>query len=298
MNNIFDVFDEKIGVDGYYQIIRDKLFPKSTPDSIDAAAFPLQGQIFRKGSTFSRVRYISDEKIPEFLEGHVTRDEFYPPKSHKINIPQGRFNGASTRTLYLADHPFVAMKECDIKAGNYFLHSYIKLSTDMCFFAVEQGRDEFSDMIYKLLQSKDTKFYSVINRVNDDILKFEGFQGIAYGSVKVSEGHNDQTWGLINTTKNLAMSGEYIKDTELSVAWLSYCDEKGAIYQHALFKPLSNKKKNKLTRINFRDNKGLFVRESTKTMNDLNEGSRKTKLLLEKGYYSEFTQSPIKVLWK
>lgn len=298
MKNIFNVFDAQIGVDGYYQILRDKLFPNSKPDSIDIATFPLECQTFRKGSLFSRVRSINNKNIQEFFETNITKDDFYPPKNHKISIPQGRFNAPNTRTLYLADHPFVAMKECCIEANQYFLLSYIKLSVDMHLLYVEKDKNEISDMIYHLLHSQDSNFYPVINKINDDILKFKEFQGMVYDSVKIKAGYEDQVWGVIPTSKNLAISGECIKDTELSLAWLCSCDEKLSIYHHSLFKPLSNKKKNKLMRINYKDDKARFICEHTKAMKKLDDDSKKTKRLLEKGYYSDFKQPPFKVLWK
>jgi hypothetical protein len=298
MDKLFDVFDEGIGVDGYYQIIRNKLFPNSTPQSFDVGAFCLQERIFRKGSTFSRVRYLHDDRLRDFLQGHVTKDDFFPPKLHKVDIPQGRFNSARKRTCYLADHPFVAMMECDIKPGDYFLLSHIKFAIDMRFVFVEPGKDEFSSLLYQLLKAKDTRFYSVTNKVNDEILSFQGFQGIAYNSTKVDEGHLDRTWGAIHTTMNLAIAGANIKDSELAAGWLAYCDEDGRIFQHSLFKPLSKKKKHKLLRINFHNNKSAFILESQKTMRELNEESKKTARLLKERNYSDFNQSPIKILWK
>jgi len=298
MDNIFENFDESIGVDGYYQIIRNKLFPLSTKTSIDGTAFPLQGQTFRKGSVFSRVRPLSFEKVAEFREANVKLSEFYPPNPKAIQIPQGRFNGQNTRTLYLADHPFVAMKECAIEDGQYFFLSYIKLRTDMHFVSLEKSHGQVAVMLRQLLSSKDVKFYSLINKINDELLKFEGFQGISYNSVKVSEGHTDQTWGAITSTKNIAMSGEYIKNTELAVSWICYCDEDYKIYQHDLFRPLSNKKKGRLTRVSIGSNKSAFICASKKIMDELNEGSKRTRLLLDKGYFSELNQSPVKFIYK
>lgn len=298
MGGIFEVFDEKIGVDGYYRIIQNKLFPASTAKSIDVAAFHLQERIFRKGSIFSRVRYIHEEKVGEFIKGNVTRDDFFPPKPQKVDIPQGRFNRAGERTGYLADHPFVAMLECDIRTGDHFLLSTIKFSNNMRFVFVEPDKDEFSHLLHQLLNAKDERFYSVINKVNDDILSFQGFQGIAYNSTKVDEGHVDQTWGIVDTTMNLALSGENIKQTELAVGWLAYCDEGGRILQRALFKPLSKKKKSKISRVNFRDNRSAFILESQKVMRELKEGKQKTTRLLNEGDNLKFSHSPMKILWK
>lgn len=131
--SMFDVFDDEIGVDGYYEMFRAKLFPNSSPNSIDVAAFRLEGKIFRKGSSFSRVRRVSVEQAEKFVAGQITLDDFYPPKPHKMSIPQGRFNEGNRRVLYVAQHPLLAMKECELQTGEYFLLSYIELSIDMCF---------------------------------------------------------------------------------------------------------------------------------------------------------------------
>lgn len=298
MGGIFEIFDEKIGVDGYYQIIQRKLFPTSTETSIDVAAFHLQERIFRKGSIFSRVRYIHEEKAEEFIKGNVTRDDFFPPKPHKIDIPQGRFNRTGERTGYLADHPFVAMLECDISAGDNFLLSNIEFSKNMRFVFVEPDKDEFSHLLYQLLNAKDERFYSVINKVNNDILSFQGFQGIAYNSTKVPEGYVDQTWGTVDSTMNLALSGENIKQTELAAGWLAYCNESGRIFQRALFKPLSNKKKSKISRVNYQDNRSAYILESQKVMRELNEKKQKTAQLLNEGDNLKSSHSPMKILWK
>lgn len=298
MRNIFYEFDEAIGTEGYYQLFRDKLFPNSTPESLDVAAFPLEGQIFRKGSLFSRVRRLRSEKIADFIAGEITKSDFYPPKASKVLIPEGRFNSPNVRTLYLADHPYVALRECGVNPGDYFLFSYIKLSTDMCLLFVKKGENAFSNLVHDLLKAEDPRFYSVINRINDDMLKFRGFHGMAYDSVKVSEGYVDSAWGTIETTKNLAISEEYIADTELAVAWLCQCDERMTIYKQSLFQRISNKKKSKLRRLDCRDDMGLFIRESEKELKKLREGSRKTARLLGVGNFSKFNSIPVKVLQK
>lgn len=45
----FDNFDNSIGVDGYYKIIRSKFFPNESPDIFNIAGFHAEEQIFRKG---------------------------------------------------------------------------------------------------------------------------------------------------------------------------------------------------------------------------------------------------------
>lgn len=297
-NNIFEEFDDNIGNDGYYEIIRDQFFPGSTSESINIATLHLQQRVFRKGSSFSRVRWLSSEKVKDVLDGRVSKDDFYPPKPHLINIPEGRFNSAGQRVFYLADHPLIGLKECEIDSGDYFLLSFIKISIDMCFVFVEPGKDKLSNLLYQLTQSKDKKFYPVITRVCDEILSFSGYHGLAYNSTKVEEGHIDETWGTVGTTMNLAMAGNYIKNTELSAAWLAFCGEKNAISQHALFKPLSPKKKSKLTQINIRDGRMTFIQKSKNAMSELKECDKKARRLLGQGCHSEFNQFPIKFLWK
>ena len=298
VEGIFKKFDDDIGVDGYYRMFRSKLFPNSTPDSFDGAAYQLQSQIFRKGSSFSRVRRLSVDQASKFVSGEITIGDFYPPKPHKIEIPQGRFNEANRRVLYVAQHPFVAIAECDVEVGEYFLLGYLKLSVEMRFFRVVPGVNEFTDMVYELLMSPDKKFYPVINKVSNELLRFQGFHGVVYDSVKVSQGHEDPTWGAISSTENIAISGEYIKKTELDVAWLSYCGDGLVPYQHSMFRPLSNKKKSKISCLNFWSNKSLFIAESTREQKRQNLDFQRNKRLLDRGYYSDFNESPIKILIK
>ncbi|NNA85473.1 RES family NAD+ phosphorylase [Pseudomonas fragi] len=298
VQSMFEVFDDEVGASGYYQMFRSKLFPNSAPDSVDVAAFQLEGQIFRKGSSFSRVRRISIEQAGKFVNGDIIIDDFYPPKPHKVEIPQGRFNEGNRRVLYLAQHPFVAMKECEVELGEYFLLSYIKLSVDMCFFRVVPGLNEFTDMMHRLLTSTDKKFYPVINRISDEMLRFRGFHGIAYDSVKVPDGHSDQKWGPISSSINIAVSGEYIRKTEIDVAWLSYCGDEFVPYWQAMYRPLSNKKKNKITCLSYWSDKALFIEESSREQKRQNMNTEKIRRLLDRGYYADFSQPPVKVLVK
>lgn len=296
--SMFDVFDDEIGVDGYYEMFRAKLFPNSSPNSIDVAAFRLEGKIFRKGSSFSRVRRVSVEQAEKFVAGQITLDDFYPPKPHKMSIPQGRFNEGNRRVLYVAQHPLLAMKECELQTGEYFLLSYIELSIDMCFFYAVPGVDAFTDMVYQLLMSKDKKFYPVINRVSNEMLRFEGFHGIAYDSVKMPKGYIDEKWGAIAEPMNIAVSGEFIRKTKLDVAWLSYCGEGFVPFQHAMFKSLSNKKKNKITHISYWDDKARFIAEVTKEQRRQNLNIGKISRLLDRGSYQDFGHPPVKMLFK
>ena len=298
MTNIFKAFDERIGVDGYYEIIRNMLFPNSTPHSIDLAAFQLEERLYPKGSLFTRIRRLSNEDAENYLGQKVTKEDFYPPHPHRIVIPQGRFNGVGKRSLYLADHPFVAMAECSVRPGDHLLVAYIRLSTDMHFYYVKPGKDKFSQLISELVKAEDPRFYPVISRVNDDIFSFQGFQGIAYDSVKVMEGQVDNTWGTISTNTNLSISSKHIKDTDFVVGWLSYCNYEGGLEHVSMFKPLSTKKKNKLVRVDIRDSKSIFIRDCKKVMLELKDVEEKTKRLLAMGEHSEFSKSPVRILSK
>ncbi|MCV4342264.1 RES family NAD+ phosphorylase [Pseudomonas capsici] len=279
-------------------MFRSKLFPNSTLNSIDGAAYQLEGQIFRKGGGFSRVRRVSVEEANKFLAGQIAISDFYPPKAHKFEIRQGRFNEPNRRVLYVAQHPFVAMSECEVEVGDYFLLSYVKLSIDMCFLRVVPGLNEFTDMVYQLLMSPDKRFYSVINKISDELLRFQGFHGIVYDSVRIPSGHKDDVWGVISSSVNIAISGEYIRKTELDVAWLSCCAENFSPLYYSMYRPLSNKKKNKISCLNYWSNKPLFISEVRKEQERQNWGLRKNKRLLDRGYYSDFDEPLVKVLVK
>lgn len=294
----FDVFNDEIGVDGYYQMFRAKLFPRSSPQSVDVAAFQLEGRIFRKGSSFSRVRRVSVEQADKFVKGHITLDDFYPPKPHNLPIPQGRLNEGNRRVLYVAQHPLIAMKECELQAGEYFLLSYIELSVDMCFFYAAPGVDSFTDMVCQLLMSKDKKFYPVINRISDEMLRYEGFHGIVYDSVKIPQGHVDVNWGPIPEPMNIAISGHYIRKTKLDVSWLSYCGDGYVPFLHAMFKPLSNKKKGKITHVSYWNDKPRFIAASTKEQQRQNCNLGRISRLLDRGYYQDFGHPRVKMLFK
>lgn len=67
--------------------------------------------------------------------------------------------------MYLSDHPFVAMNECDIKEGDYFLLSYVSIPRRMCFIKLESKKDKLSKIFYSLLRSRDKGFYPLINLV-------------------------------------------------------------------------------------------------------------------------------------
>ena len=75
----FETFDESIGTDGYYNLIRRVLFPNSRETSFTIAYFNAVERNYPKGSYFSRVRGLSHERANAFLNDKVDITEFYPP---------------------------------------------------------------------------------------------------------------------------------------------------------------------------------------------------------------------------
>src|SRR5699024_10107649 len=125
----------------------------------------------------------------------------------------------NVRVLYLADHPFVAMKECNIEGEQHFLFSNITLSKDMDFLYIKESSHPATNMLYQLFNTKDTRFYSVINRISKDLLSLsicQNIVGIAYESVKVEIGYQDPLWGPISSSINLFISDNFITNTEIA----------------------------------------------------------------------------------
>jgi hypothetical protein len=244
----FESFDELIGTDGYYRLIREAFFPNSTEDTFDISLFNAEEKIFRKGAIFSRVRWLDTEKANEFFDHNISINEFYPPRPHVASVPLGRFNPLGQATLYVADHPLVAMKECDIKCGDYFLLSHLSLSSDMCILNIQQNKDELSDLLYNLLQSKDKRFYPVINKVNSEMLNFSKFHGMHYNSTRAELGKCKISGCVIDSISNLAISNKYINKTELEVSWLMQCGQNYKLSEICMFTPASKKKKTKYAR--------------------------------------------------
>ncbi|EPI4983614.1 RES domain-containing protein [Klebsiella variicola] len=295
----FNKFDESIGVEGYYRLIRDKFFPNSTPLSFDVATFRTEERYYRKGTLFSRVRKLSKTDINRFLNGSIKLNDFYPPRPHIFNIPEGRFNAKNEATFYLADHPFVAMKECNISTGDYFLLSYFSLPKDMCFMHLEDNVDPLSSLLYRLLKAQDTRFYSVINLVYSNLLTFEKHDGIAYDSIKVDKNHIEfDSWGKINSTTNLAISNQKIKSFKFELSWLMQCRDDYIPVQQSIYYPTSNKKRKNITRLNYRDNKRKFISISNKFSDKLLDISKKNRLLTNNGILKIPHETPFKIVSK
>lgn len=293
MKNIFEKFDDKIGDDGYINILKDELFKShNSTSSGKIAAFPLEVKTYRKGAVFSRVRPLES---PSEIDNNITPDEFYPPHPSKKDISQGRFNASKVRTLYLSDHPLISMKECGIKENQYFLLGNIELSVDMHFLYVKESKNKFTNMLNQLIHSKDSKFYSVINRIAETVLGFPEYQGIVYRSVKIENSYQGHVWQELTTTFNIAIYNNHIKNTDLVAGWLCSTDKDLRIYEHSLFRPLSNKKKKKLSRLNYHPNNKKFIKETSLTKENLIAKSKHMERLLNKGDYSKINPVAIKI---
>ncbi|WP_312041378.1 hypothetical protein [Pantoea eucalypti] len=293
----FETFDESIGTDGYYNLIRRVLFPNSRETSFTIAYFNAVERNYPKGSYFSRVRGLSHERANAFLNDKVDITEFYPPRPNVVNIPQGRFNQANNATMYLADHPYVAMQECDIKPGDFFLLSYFSLPKNMCFMHLEDGKDKVSSMLYNLFKSRDKRFYPVINLVYSDLVNFDKHDGIAYDSSKINVGYeNLKRWGPISSVVNFAIQKDNIKNFKLAVSWLMYCDEDYNPVQYSIFTPLSNKKRSRLSKLNFKGNEKKFIALTNKVNDGLHEDSRKGKILMDRGNLKASNEIPFRII--
>jgi hypothetical protein len=294
----FEEFDQKIGLDGYCNAIRDALFPNSTPESVDAAALNLEYRIYPKGSIFSRVRPIQKSDFNKFLVGAVTRKEFLPPTRSVAQVPIGRFNNQGERKLYLADHPYVALRECGVEPGDFFLFSYFSFKSDTRFIDANPDGSKFYKLLNSLFQSTDKRFYEVINRVYENYLYYEGFQGVAYDSVKVHEGYQDDAWGEVDSTTNLAMTEEDMPSADLMAGWFAQCDESYRPRYLRMFRSLSPKKKSKLTSLSYHDNRSQFIFENSKIMGDIQRLRRRSGLRIHRMEYADPKLSPIKLLVK
>ncbi|WP_168197680.1 RES domain-containing protein [Brenneria corticis] len=293
----FDVFDESLGVDGYYSLIRDVFFPNSTPESFDLALFPANERYYPKGSLFSRVRRIDQDTALKFYNGYISLSDFYPPNPKKINTSEGRFNAKNESIFYLADHPYVAMKECDISVNDYFLLSYFSSQKKMCFLEVENGNHPLSNLMYRLFLAKDKRFYPVINLVYSNLLKFDKYDGLVYKSVKVVGEHKIKgNWEGVSSIINLAITSENIKNFKFELSWMNFCDSNYMPVQYSIFYPLSPKKSKKLFKLNFLGNKKKFISISMVRNEELHIKYRKSKGQLHELKVSD--QIPFKTVMK
>lgn len=294
----FEKFDDDIGIEEYYKSIRNCFFPNSNENSFDISGFLAEECIYRKGTVFSRVRRISHADACRFSSGDIKINDFYPPKPKIVNIPIGRFNKANNPVLYVADNPDIAIKECEIIDGDYYLLTFLKLRKDMCFLKIGQhDKDHRSQLLFNLLSTKDKRFYPLINLVYSDFLCFEKHHGIAYNSTKIKKFHTDEKLGEIKSIVNIAIKNEHIVDVGLDTSFLAYMHNGNAHY-HSIFTPLSNKKRNKIKCINYFENKNLFIDNLMKENIRMHNEKYKNTRLLEKGNFQKFDGTPMKFISK
>lgn len=290
----FKEFDPSIGVDGYCNAIRDILFPNSSPTTLDAAALKLNYRIYVKGSIFSRVRPIEDSLVEKFLKESVTHKEFFPATRGVKEASLGRFNVQGERKLYLADHPYVALKECGIEPGQHFLFSYFCFSTDTYFMDAEPNETKFSKILHELFQSEDRRFYEVINRVYESYLDYPEFQGIAYSSARVPKKCHDVAWGEIDSTTNLAMKEDHMPSAELLGGWLALCDEEYRPRHLRIFIPNSPKKKKKLMATDYLGSKSKFISLTHELVQKIQGIKRKSVTRIKSKGYADPKMEPVK----
>ena len=291
----FEKFDPTIGVDGYCAAIRKYLIPDSMPDTFSSGVLPLELRTYCKGSIFSRVRRVRDEKLRTLLKNPLTVSDFFPPEGEVAQTRIGRFNAAGERTLYLADHAFVALKECGIEPGEHFLYSYFILKTDTHFIYTPPNTSKYTKLINSLLKSKDENFYPVITRIYNEYLKYDAHHGIAYDSVRVMEKHNDATLGEISSITNLAMDEEKLPAAYLQVGWLARCDEHYRPYHLKILLP-NIKKKKRLTTLVYHDNKSRFMAEHNKVEQRIAQLRKITKNSIKRNNYEQPNTTPFKLL--
>lgn len=291
----FEKFDPAIGVDGYCAAIRKYLIPDSTPDTFSFAALPLESRTYCKGSIFSRVRRIRNEKLETLLKNPLAVSDFFPPASETVQTRAGRFNAVGERTLYLADHAFVALKECEIQPGEHFLFSYFVLKTDMHFVYAPPESSKYTKLINSLLKSKDESFYPVITRIYNEYLKYDTHHGIAYDSVKVIEKFNDAKWGEISSVTNLAMDEDKLPAAYLQVGWLAQCDEHYRPHYLKMLLP-DIKKKKRLTTLTYHHNKSRFMAEHNKVEQRVAQLRNTTISSIKRNNYEQVNTTPFKLL--
>lgn len=291
----FEKFDPAIGVDGYCAAIRKYLIPDSTPDTFSFAALPLESRTYCKGSIFSRVRRIRNEKLETLLKNPLAVSDFFPPASETVQTRAGRFNAVGERTLYLADHAFVALKECEIQPGEHFLFSYFVLKTDMHFVYAPPESSKYTKLINSLLKSKDESFYPVITRIYNEYLKYGTHHGIAYDSVKVIEKFNDAKWGEISSVTNLAMDEDKLPAAYLQVGWLAQCDEHYRPHYLKMLLP-DIKKKKRLTTLTYHHNKSRFMAEHNKVEQRVAQLRNTTISSIKRNNYEQVNTTPFKLL--
>ncbi|MFJ9990083.1 hypothetical protein ACIQSO_05045 [Pseudomonas putida] len=288
----FDAFNPIIGMDGYRKAIRQHLLPQSNPYAFSLGAIPLESRTYCKGSVFSRVRKIRSGRTHTFMNRSIDANAFFPPPQ---SASIGRFNEQGERKLYLADHPYVALKECGIEPGDFFLFSYFSLKTDTHFVYADPNGGHFSTLLSELFKSDDQAFYALINDTFKTYLEFASHHGIAYDSVKVKEAFFDDTWGEIDSITNLAMAEDKMPAANLLAGWLAQCDENYRPSYMKMFIPLAEGRK-RLSGVTYRGNEYAFNLRYKQVMEHIRQLERENRMRIQLNQYEDVDLSPCKWL--
>ncbi|MBC3421344.1 RES domain-containing protein [Pseudomonas sp. RW3S2] len=288
----FDTYNPIFGVQGYREAIRQYLLPQSNPFAYSLGAVPLDSRTYCKGSVFSRVRRIKAARVHTFMSGTVDIGEFFPPAA---KTRMGRFNDQGERKLYLADHPYVALKECGIEPGDYFLFSYFTLQNDTHFVYADPDSGHFAKLLSDLFKSNDKGFYAVINDTAKRYLDFDSHHGIAYDSVKVKKASSDNDWDNIDSITNLVVSESAMPAARLVVGWLAQCDER---YRPRYFRqftaPADGRKR--LVVVKYHGNESGFVAAHAQAMKHVRQLRKQTQKRIQLNQYEDVDLTPSKWL--
>ncbi|EPI5311911.1 RES domain-containing protein [Proteus mirabilis] len=290
----FTTFDESIGTEAYFEYFRRLLFPQSTPNSINAAVFPIGVATYLSGTAFTRVRRVeTTEDFEKFFRGNISINDFFPPKPKSNKKISGRFNYHGDSVIYLADSMETAIKECNIQIGEYFLCSHLYLRKEMNFIqpGVDEEEGEFKKELAKLLRTKDRKYYPLITKIYDYLLQFHGISGVFYQSTRFIETEFLEK----KSSTNLAINSSERKNIRLLGGWLLFLAGKESSTGNyitnlqAFYKPLSEKKHNKLSMITFKD-KVKFTQAIIEYEELTKNKKIKVKRRIENGQYREIVE--------
>ncbi|ULS51971.1 hypothetical protein [Pectobacterium carotovorum] len=245
----FNIFNENIGVDGYKKIIDKIIFPYPSKsiisEFIDLALlerfnktphmqfkitkFESQSKTFPKKSGFSRVRVIRQHEVERFINGNVNISDFYPPDPKNIVLCDGRYNDKKNRVMYLSDSPETAEIECNVQEGDYFLRSQFSLNIPMIFFSLSK-KSNITKPFIELINSRDSRFYPVINYLMAHVMRFNNFHGCFYESIpanKLKKYNKSKT--------NLVIWEEYIDQVDMEFSFLCHRKDKKTNYLHLFY---------------------------------------------------------------
>ncbi|CDG99962.1 hypothetical protein [Xenorhabdus bovienii] len=276
----FDVFDEDIDEELYYQYFRSLFFPNSTATSIDCNISRPTERTYRKGAVLNRVRRINPKDIKKFMYNDIKIDEFFPPQPNKIHIPSGRLNSENQSIIYMADNCEVAMSECNIVKEDYFLLINLEIKKDMRFLEVgcTRGETKLSNCLFNLMNTQDKRFYGLITRIFRDFFDYYEHNGIIYNSTRIEKSNPTHEGGKFN----FAIKGNNRKSLQLKSAFLMHLGNDEKLYPHVLYEPLSKKKKNRLKIKRFTNNKKQCDKLIDTHGKKIIDGQQKNKMLLKK----------------